>query len=324
MVMSGRPLRIVLLGGSGQVGRVLTRHFHAARRDVVVIARKPGAAPWRIVQWDGATLGQWAGEIDGADTVINLAGRSVNCRYNAKNRREIKESRVNTTRLLGQAIAQSSRPPRLWMNASTATIYRHALDLAMDEATGELGGGEPDAPDTWRFSIDVAKAWEEAFFSSKTPATRKIALRSAMVMSPDRGGIFDTLLGLVRRGFGGASGSGKQFVSWVHEQDFVSALDYLASHEDIEGTVNVASPIPLPNREFMFTLRKAWGAKIGLPATEWMLEIGAVFLRTETELILKSRRVIPGRLLAHGFRFEFPEWPQAARDLVDRWRVQAG
>jgi uncharacterized protein len=315
--------RVVLLGGSGQVGTVLARHWHAAGCDVVVIARKPGPAAWRTVHWDGATLGGWAGEIDGADRVINLAGRSVNCRYHAANRREIMESRVNTTRLVGQAIAQSSRPPRLWMNASTATIYRHALDRPMDEATGELGGGEPNAPDTWRFSIDVAKAWEEAFFSSSTPATRKIALRSAMIMSPDRGGIFDTLLSLVRHGLGGKAGSGKQFVSWVHEQDFLRALEYLIEREDIDGTVNLASPNPLPNRDFMSTLRKVWGAKIGLPATEWMLELGAVFLQTETELILKSRRVIPGRLLAQGFRFDFPEWPAAAKDLVERWRDHA-
>lgn len=322
MTASDRSLRVVLPGGSGQVGTVIARHFHAAGDDVVVVARKPGRVPWRIVPWDGATLGDWAREIDGADIVINLAGRSVNCRYNAANRREITDSRVKTTRLVGRAIAQSSRPPRLWMNASTATIYRHALDRPMDEATGELGGNEPNAPDTWRFSIDVAKSWEEAFFSSAVPATRKIALRSAMTMSPDRGGIFDTLLGLVRRGLGGKSGSGRQFVSWVHDQDFVRALDYLAACEDIEGVVNIASPNPLPNREFMSALREAWGTKIGLLATEWMLEIGAVFLRTETELILKSRRVVPGRLLAHGFQFKVPDWPVAAGDLVARWRKQ--
>jgi uncharacterized protein len=353
--MNERRMRIVLTGGTGQVGTVVARHFHEAGHEVVVIARGvqaplqanrrrdalrlrsgqagatsscAGKSPWRTVPWDGKTLGDWAREIDGADIVINLAGRSVNCRYNAGNRREITESRVNTTKLVGQAITQSvtksGRAPRLWMNASTATIYRHALDRPMDEATGELGGGEPNAPDTWRFSIDVAKSWEEAFFSSPTPSARKIALRSAMVMSPDRGGIFDALLGLVRRGFGGPSGSGKQFVSWVHEDDFVRALDYLISHEDMEGVVNIASPNPLPNKEFMAALRKAWGTKIGLPATEWMLEIGAVFLRTETELILKSRHVVPGRLLGQGFQFEFPEWPAAARDLVASWRAQGG
>ncbi|MGH9736412.1 MAG: TIGR01777 family oxidoreductase [Candidatus Acidiferrales bacterium] len=319
-----RPrLRVVLLGGSGQVGTMVARHLHAVGHDVVVIARtSPANVPWRTVQWDGKALGDWRREIDGADIVINLAGRSVNCRYNAANRREIKDSRVVTTKLVGQAIAQASCPPRLWMNASTATIYRHALDRPMDEATGELGGNELDAPSTWRFSIDVAKSWEEAFFAAVAPGTRKVALRSALIVSPDRGGIFDTLLSLVRHGAGGTSGSGKQFVSWVHDEDFVRALDYIIAHEDIDGVVNIASPNPLPNKEFMAGLRKAWATKIGLPATEWMLEIGAVFLRTETELILKSRRVVPGRLLAHGFQFDFPEWPAAARDLVARWRQQ--
>lgn len=322
------------------MGTVVARHFYAAGHEVVVIARNlqpmqtnrqrasgatasdAGEAPLRTVRWNGKTAGEWAREIDGADIVINLAGRSVNCRYNPANRREIMDSRVNTTKLVGQAIAQSSRPPRLWMNASTATIYRHALDRPMDEATGELGGSEPDAPGTWRFSIDVAKSWERAFFDAPTPSTRKIALRSAMIMSPDRGGIFDTVSRLVRRGLGGKAGSGKQYMSWIHDQDFVRALDYLKEHEDIDGAVNVASPNPLPNDEFMSALRSAWGTKRGLPATEWMLELGAVSLRTETELILKSRRVAPGRLLAHGFEFKFPEWPAAARDLVGRWRQQ--
>lgn len=173
------------------------------------------------------------------------------------------------------------------------------------------------------FSIDVAKSWEKAFFDSPAPSTRKTALRSAMIMSPDRGGIFDTVLGLVRRGLGGKAGSGKQYISWIHGRDFVRTLDYLVKHPDIDGIVNVASPNPLPNDEFMAVLRETWGTKIGLPATKWMLEIGAVFLRTETELILKSRRVVPGRLLAHGFRFQFPEWPAAVRDLVARWRIEA-
>lgn len=340
--MSSRRLRIVIPGGTGQVGTIVARHFHAAGHDVVVIARNlPTAArtsarrvpsgsssgadetPWRTIAWDAKTLGDWTQEIDGADIVINLAGRSVNCRYTAANRRAIMDSRVNTTQLVGKAIAQSAQPPRLWVNASTATIYRHALDRPMDEATGDLGGSEPGAPDTWRFSIDVAKSWEKAFFDSPAPSTRKIALRSAMIMSPDRGGIFDTALGLVRRGLGGKAGSGKQYMSWIHGRDFVRTLDYLVEHPDIVGIVNVASPNPLPNDEFMAVLRETWGTKIGLPATKWMLEIGAVFLRTETELILKSRRVVPARLLAHGFRFQFPEWPAAARDLVARWRIEA-
>ena len=313
-----QPLRIVLPGGSGQVGSVLARHFHSQGHDIVVLARTAGRAPWRIVPWNGETLGPWTEAIDNADLVINLAGRSVNCRYSQSNRRAIKESRTRTARPIGEAISRASHPPRIWMNASTATIYRDAYDRAMDEATGEIGGKEANAPSTWCFSIDVATSWEEAFFSSPTPGTRKIALRSAMVMSPDPEGIFDTLLRLVRFRLGGASGSGKQFVSWIHDQDFLRSIDYLIAHEDLDGAINIASPNPVPNAEFMADLRKAWGTRIGLPASKWMLEIGAVFLRTETELILKSRRVVPGRLLGHGFQFDFPEWSAAAHDLVQR------
>jgi uncharacterized protein len=315
-----RPRRIVLAGGNGQVGSVLARHFHSLGDSVVVVARRTAPAPWRVVPWDGLNLGSWVNELENADVVINLAGRSVNCRYNAANRQSILDSRVQTTKLLGLAIGQLARPPHLWMNASTATIYRHALDRPMDESTGELGGNEPDAPSSWRFSIEVALAWEESFFAALTPQVRKVALRSAMIMSPDRGGIFDTLLRLVRFGLGGASGSGQQFVSWIHDLDFVCAIEYLIAHDEIDGPINVAAPGPIPNRLFMRALRQAWGISIGLPATKWMLEVGAVFLRTETELILKSRRVVPGRLLESGFEFEFPDWNAAARDLVEKWR----
>ena len=207
------------------------------------------------------------------------------------------------------------------MNASTATIYRHALDHPMDESTGEIGGDEVGVPSTWSFSIDVATSWEHEFFSAATPHTRKIALRSAMTMSPDRGGIFETLLNLVRAGLGGKAASGEQFISWVHETDFVRAIDFLIERKTLDGCINICSPCPLPNQEFMRDLREAWGARIGLPAARWMLEIGAVFLRTETELILKSRRVVPQRLLSEGFQFNFAEWPSAASDLVKRWRA---
>jgi uncharacterized protein (TIGR01777 family) len=276
-----------------------------------------------VVGWDGLTRGDWIADLEGSDVCINLAGRSVNCRYGAANRRAIYDSRVLSTLLLNEAIAALRHPPRVWLNASTATIYRHALDRPMDEATGELGGNEPGAPDTWNFSIQVAKGWEEAFFSTPTPLTRKVAIRSAITFSPDPGGIFDVLLGLVRHGLGGTNGSGKQFVSWIHETDFIRAVDWVIAREDFTGVVNVASPNPLPNRDFLRALRAAWGTRIGLPASEWMLEIGAWLMRTESELVLKSRRVVPGRLLAEGFQFLFPDWPTAARELVGRWRENA-
>jgi hypothetical protein len=272
------------------------------------------------VRWDGENLGCWTSELENADVLINLAGRSVNCRYNDANRREIKESRVHTTQLLGQALAACAHAPRLWMNASTATIYRHSFDRAMDEETGEIGGNEAHAPSSWRFSIDVATSWEQVFFAASAAHTRKIAMRSAVVMSPDHGGIFDALLRLVRFGLGGTAGTGEQFVSWIHDYDFVSAVEFLIDREDLHGVVNLAAPNPLPNRDFMRDLRQAWGIRIGIPPASWMLKIGALLLRTETELVQKSRRVIPGRLLKAGFQFQFSEWSVAARDLVARWR----
>ncbi len=317
-------LRIVIPGGSGQVGNVLAWHFHAQGHLVTVLSRHPESLPWPVLPWNGCDLGIWTNAIDGADIVINLAGRNVNCRYTPANRREIMDSRIRSTRVVGQAIAQATQPPSLWLNASTATIYRHALDRAMDESTGELGGHEPGAPSTWRFSIDVAASWEKEFFSAATPGTRKIALRSAMTMGPDRDGIFDTLLRLVRAGLGGKAASGRQFISWIHETDFVRAIDFLIDHQSLDGCINVCSPCPLPNQEFMRVLRNAWGTRIGLPSTRWMLELGAVFLRTETELILKSRRVVPQRLLEAGFQFNFADWQDAAIDLVDRWRSNHG
>jgi uncharacterized protein (TIGR01777 family) len=208
-----RPLKVVIPGGTGQVGVVLARAFHERGDEVVVLSRSPGAAPWREVVWDAKSPGDWAGEIDGSDVVINLAGRSVNCRYNAENRRLIKESRVDSTRAVGQAIARAARPPRVWLQAGTATIYAHRYDAPNDEATGILGGSEPDLPDTWRFSIDVATAWEREMDECDLPRTRKVVLRSTMVMSPDPGGVFDTLLRLVRFGLGGRAGDGRQYVS---------------------------------------------------------------------------------------------------------------
>ena len=317
-VAPAKPLRIVVPGGSGQVGRLLARHFYDVGHSVTTIARKPLPAEWPTLAWDGCSLGPWTAALEGADVVINLAGRSVNCRYNEHNRREIRESRLRTTELVGKAIAQLVVPPKLWMNASTATIYRHSLDREMDETHGEIGGKELNAPSTWGFSIDVATSWEKAFFEAESPATRKIALRSAMTMSPDCGGVFDVLLKLVRSGFGGTAGPGTQFVSWIHEFDFIRAVEFLIKHDEFTGPVNVCSPNPLPNREFMRSLRKASCVPIGLPSANWMLELGALFLGTETELVLKSRRVVPGRLLNAGFTFHFPNWCGAATELVER------
>jgi hypothetical protein len=208
----------------------------------------------------------------------------------------------------------------VWLQASTATIYAHRYDAPNDEATGILGGAEPGVPETWRFSIDVATSWERAANDAAVAGTRLVLMRSAITLSPDPGGAFATLLGLVRRGLGGRAGDGRQYVSWIHDLDFVRAVYRLIERDDLAGPVNVAAPHPLPNDAFMRALREAWGIRVGLPAAAWMLAIGAVFLRTETELLLKSRRVVPGRLARTGFACRFPSWPEAARDLCRRWR----
>ncbi len=313
-------MKIILPGGTGQVGTLLARALHRDGNEIVVLSRSPQSAAWRVVVWDAQTLGDWANEIDGADVVINLAGRSVNCRYTPENRQDILESRVQSTAVVGQAIARAKSPPSVWLQSSTATLYAHRYDAPNDEETGILGGTEPNAPETWRFSVEVAQAWERALAEAETPQTRKVALRSAMTMSPDSEGVFDVLLRLVRYGLGGKSGNGRQYVSWIHEADFIRAVYWLIKHDTITGAVNLAAPNPLSNAEFMRILRDVWGIRFGLPATAWMLEVGAVFLKTETELVLKSRRVVPGRLLQHGFTFQFPIWQEAAVDLCQRWR----
>jgi uncharacterized protein len=315
-------MKIVIPGGSGQVGTVLARHFHQEGHEVVVLSRSARSSPWRVVLWDGQTLGDWAKELDGADVLINLTGRVVNCRYNYKNRCEIWSSRNRSVRILGKALQDLKTPPRVWLQAGTATIYAHRFDAPNDEYTGIIGGTEANSPDKWRFSIDVARSWEGEFALIEAPITRKVILRSAMTMSYDRDGIFDYLLWLVRMGIGGTAGSGKQYISWIHYLDFINAIKFLIENEQITGAVNLASPNPLPNKDFMAQLRATWGKKLALPVYEWMLEIGAIFLQTESELVLKSRRVIPGRLLDAGFKFQYGDWKAASLDLCERWRKE--
>ncbi|KMS75383.1 NAD-dependent epimerase [Streptomyces viridochromogenes] len=311
-------MKIVIPGGTGQVGAVLNRALSSAGHEVVVLTRRPTREG--EVRWDGETRGPWTTVIDGSDIVINLAGRSVSCRYTPPNLRAMMDSRVHSTQVVGEAIARAARPPRVWLQMSTATIYAHRFDAPHDEATGVVGGSEPDVPDYWAYSVEIAKAWERAQEEADTPHTRKVALRSAMVMSPDRGGVFDILLRLARLGLGGPVAGGAQYVSWIHDRDLVRAVEFLVDRHDLTGPVNLAAPEPLPQRAFMRALRSAWGVPVGLPATKWMAELGAFALRSDTELLLKSRRVVPGRLLDEGFAFEYARWPEAADDLVRRVR----
>lgn len=313
-------MKLIIAGGSGNVGAVLLRAFAKQGAEIVVLSRsdRPIKNATRVVRWDGETLGEWRHEIDGADGVINLAGRTVDCRYHARNLAEMLESRLRSTSVIGEAIRDARRTPKVWLQAGTATIYAHRYDAPNDEASGIIGGDESEAPPKWNASVAIARAWELALERAETPHTRKVMMRSAMVMSADKGSVFDVLAKLARRGLGGTIGDGKQFVSWVHEDDFAKAVNWLIEHDEFDGSVNIAAPEPLPNRNFMRTLRKACGRAWGLPSPEWLLEIGCWALRTESELVLKSRRVIAGRLTDAGFQFTYPKWHDASQNLVGR------
>ena len=317
-------MRIVVTGGTGQVGGILRRAFAARGDDVVVVSRhvRPREPGVRHLVWDGRTVGDWASALDGADAVVNLAGRSVNCRYTDANLREMMASRVESTRAAGEAIRQSSRPPAVWLQASTATVYADTRHRNQDEATGVLGGAEPHVPLSWEYSVRIARQWEAALAAADLPHTRRVALRTAIVMSPDQGGAFDALSMLTRLGAGGAVAGGGQYVSWLHDRDLVRAVDFLIGRDDLAGPVNLAAPDPLPQATFMRELRQAWGVPVGLPATAGLARLGAWALRSDTELLLKSRRVVPGRLTAAGFAFSHPWWWDAATELVGRMRAR--
>jgi len=310
-------MKIVIPGGNGQIGRVLVSTFRGRGDEVTVLSRHPQNG---ALAWDGKTLGPWGQSIDGADVVINLAGRSVNCRYTKENLAVMMSSRVDSTRAIGEAIAAAVKPPRVWLQMSTATIYAHTFGAPNDESHGVIGGREPDVPRYWDFSIEIAKAWERTLDEAQTPHTRKVALRSAMVMMTVPNSVFSIFTTLARLGLAGPQAGGRQFMSWIHERDFIRALDFLISRENIRGIVNLSSPHPLPQREFLADLRRVVGMPIGIPSQKWMLEIMAFLHRTDTELLLKSRRVVPGRLLEEGFVFDFPDWAGAAEELYRRWR----
>jgi uncharacterized protein (TIGR01777 family) len=238
--------------------------------------------------------------------VINLAGKSVDCRYNEKNQKEIVRSRIETTRLIGEAVVQCNHPPKLWINSSTATIYRHAEDRPMTEENGEIGKG---------FSVNVALQWEKEFFDFALSHTRQIALRMAIVLGR-QGGAMQPLKRLAQLGLGGKQGKGNQMFSWIHIDDIFKIILFLMDHKELAGTFNCSSPEPVTNKVFMSSLRQVLNAKIGLPTPEWLLKIGAVLIGTETELILKSRWVVPGRLLKSGYIFSYLSLPQALEEIV--------
>jgi len=300
--------KIVLAGGNGYLGTVLANYYKDKAEEIVILSRheKQTEGNIRTVTWDGKTAGKWTAELVNADMLVNLCGKNVNCRYTEKNKAEIFASRLLPTEILGQVIRDLYEPPKLWINLASATIYRHAEDRPQDEENGEIGTG---------FSVDVCNAWEAAFNKYQTPKTRKVALRMGIVLGRSDS-VFPRLLNLVKMGMGGMQGNGEQYVSWVHELDAARSTEWLMDHPELTGVFNCTAPVPVKNAELMHIIRKTYGMPIGLPAPKWLLEIGSVVIGTETELILKSRWVLPKRLANSGFKFEFETADTAIKDIL--------
>ncbi|MEO6254261.1 MAG: TIGR01777 family oxidoreductase [Ferruginibacter sp.] len=296
--------KIIIAGGTGFVGRHLTQKFKSLGYEVIIISRQKDHVNWNNISAIEAAL-------ENSEMLINLAGKSVDCRYNEKNKKEIYDSRIDTTKALGKAMLTCKYPPPLWINSSTATIYRHAEDRPMTETAGEIGAG---------FSVNVASNWEKAFFGFTLPATRQVALRMAIVLGKG-GGVIDPLRNLVRFGLGGKQGRGNQMFSWIHIEDVFSIINFIQQHSELSGVINTAAPNPVTNKSLMQLLRINMGIKVGMPMPKWLLKIGAVFIKTETELILKSRWVIPARLLEAGYQFKYAVLDEALKNILND-RVQ--
>lgn len=300
--------KIILAGGNGYLGGVLANYYKELAEEVIILSRTAAAADRNIktLVWDGVLEGEWLTHLEGADLLVNLCGKNVNCRYTKKNQEEIISSRINPTKLLGRVIEKLAQPPKLWITITSATIYRHSEDRPQDEETGEIGYG---------FSIDVCKRWEQEFFNTETSHTRKIALRMGIVFG-HADGAFPRLLNLVKCGMGGKQGDGKQYISWVHEQDAARCTEFLLAREELSGVINCVAPEPLQNNVLMKYIRNAYGIPFGLPAPAWLLGLGAFVIGTEVELILKSRWVMPKRLTDNGYVFLFPKAEYAIKDIL--------
>ena len=300
--------KIVIAGGSGYLGQCLSNYFTNQGYHIVILTRthQLDKVSVHYEKWDAKHLGAWTHQLEGAEALINLTGKSVDCRYTERNKQLIYDSRLCATHVLGEAIRKLKQPPKLWVNAASATIYRNALDREMDEDTGDIGSG---------FSVDVCKKWEQAFGEEETPDTRKVALRIAIVLGKN-GGALQPLKQLTKVGFGGKQGKGNQYFSWLHEEDFCRMIQFLIGNKELKGVYNAAAPNPIPNKGVMKMLRNELGIPFGLPMPEWLLTIGARIIQTETELILKSRRVVPKRLLEAGFQFKHPGLKGALNDIL--------
>ncbi len=301
--------KLIIAGGTGFLGQALARHFARKNWQVVILTRDTHAPALigRLVAWDGESLGPWTEELENATALVNLCGKSVNCRYNQTNRNKILESRTRPTRVLTEALQAAKNPPSVWLNAASATTYRHSLDKPMDDYTGEHGHG---------FSVEVCRAWEAAFFATDLPTTRRVALRTSMVLGHGKNSVYPILARLARFGLGGKISHGHQMVSWIHETDFVRAIEFIIDNEEFAGAINITAPAPVRNAVFMRSLRETVGMPFGIPHFKIFLEMAAWLMRTETELTLKSRYAIPAKLLEQRFLFQYPFVDEALADLA--------
>jgi hypothetical protein len=296
-------MKIIITAGTGFLGKNLEKYFTEKGHQVYILTRNPKRK--NEIFWDAKTLGEWKGILENADVIINLAGKSVDCRYTEKNKQEIYSSRINSTRILQQAIDQCTHKPKIWLNSSSATIYVHSEKNVNTEENGIIGDD---------FSMNICKSWENEFSKSETENVRKVALRTSIVLG-NNGGAFPKLKMFTKFGLGGKQGRGNQKVSWIHIQDFCRAVEFIINDENIFGKINITAPNPLANQEFMKNLRKEMKVPFGLNAPVWQLEIASIFLKTETELLLKSRNVYPEKLLKDGFQFLFPDVESAFHNL---------
>ncbi|MEY5047221.1 MAG: hypothetical protein RLZZ175_580 [Bacteroidota bacterium] len=296
--------KIIIAGGNGFIGQELKKMFEPITEKIIILCRNPKNE--NEVFWDGKTIGHWANELENADLLLNLAGKSVNCRYTEENKKAILNSRVDTTNVLGEAIKLCKNAPKVWINSASATIYRHSVDKNMDEYNGEFHDD---------FSVQVCKKWEKTFNEFELPTTRKVILRMSIVLGKN-GGALPAYYNLAKFGLGGIQGNGNQYFSWIHIQDLFNIIQFTLQNKDVNGVINCAAPNPLTNKEVMHIIRKKAGVPFGLPASKWMLEFGAFFLRTETELLLKSRKVVSKKLEELGFQFKFKTFKEAVDDLL--------
>lgn len=299
--------KLIIAAGTGFLGQSLLKHFKNRFGEIIILTRGKSKTcdGVKYINWNAKTFSGWEKELENAAVLINLAGKSVDCRYTKENKKEILLSRIESTKILNKAVLNCATPPKHWLNSSTSTIYRFSLDKEMDEINGEIGND---------FSMNVAQSWEKAFFKTETPNTLKTALRTSIVLGKN-GGALTPLKTLAKFGFGGKQGNGNQLVSWIHEADFAKAIDFIIDKE-ITGVLNIVSPKPVPNKTFMSQLQKEIHAPFGIPINESLLKFAACVIRTEPELVLKSRNVIPKRLLENGFQFEFDSLEKALKNLL--------